>query len=56
MEKIKKFSFEGCAGDIHIGMLDMQGQPARADSFFSPLFYPFGRGGGSALTGKTHKN
>lgn len=44
MEKIKKFSFEGCAGDIHIGMLDMQGQPARADSFLFPSFLPCGAG------------
>jgi hypothetical protein len=52
--KIKKFfSFEGCAGDIHIGMLDMRGQPARADSFLFSSF-PDGRGLGSALTGETH--
>lgn len=44
MEKIKKFSFEGCAEDIHIGMLDMQGQPARADSFLFPSFLPCGAG------------
>lgn len=43
-KKIKKFSFEGCAGDIHIGMLDMQGQPARADSFLFPSFLPCGAG------------
>lgn len=43
-KKIKKFSFEGCAGDIHIGMLGVQGQLARADSFLFPSFLPCGAG------------
>nr|DAI02736.1 MAG TPA: hypothetical protein [Caudoviricetes sp.] len=35
-------------------MLDMRGQPARADSFLFSSFLPGGRGFGSALTGETH--
>ena len=44
IKKIKNFPFEGCAGDIHIGMLDMRGQPARADSFLFSSFLPGGAG------------
>ena len=34
IKKMKKFSGEGCAGEIHIGTLGLRGQFARVDSLY----------------------
>lgn len=54
IKKIKNFPFEGCIAAKDNLCWGRRGNLPVPIHFFSPLFYPVGRGFGSALTGETH--
>lgn len=53
-KKIKNFPFEGCIAAKDNLCWGRRGNLPVTIHFFSPLFYPVGRGLGSALTGEPH--